>query len=42
MKASPIRKIPGPVKICYDCDHELYPNGNIIFDDPLANPITNR
>jgi hypothetical protein len=23
-------------KICYDCDHELYPNGKMIFDDPLA------
>ena len=36
MTASPIRKIPGPVKICYDCDHELYPKGKIIFNDPLA------
>jgi hypothetical protein len=34
--ASPVRRIPGPTKICYDCDHELYPNGKIIFDDPLA------
>ena len=33
---SPIRKIRGPSKICYDCDHELYPKGKIIFDDPLA------
>jgi hypothetical protein len=36
MTASPIRGIPGPTKICYDCEHELYPNGKIIFDDPLA------
>jgi hypothetical protein len=35
-ESAPIRKIPGPVKICYDCDHELYPNGKVIFDDPLA------
>lgn len=34
MEAS-IRKT-GPVKICYDCDHELYPNGKIIFNDVLA------
>jgi hypothetical protein len=34
--ASPIRKIRGPTKICYECDHELYPKGKIIFDDPLA------
>lgn len=34
MKA-PIRKT-GPAKTCYDCDHELYPNGKIIFDDVLA------
>jgi hypothetical protein len=33
MKA-PIRK-RGPAKICYDCEYELYPNGKIIFDDPL-------
>src|SRR5918996_4778476 len=33
---SPIRKIRGSTKICYDCDHELYPKGKIIFDDPLA------
>lgn len=33
---SPIRRIRGPTKICYDCDHELYPNGKIIFDDVLA------
>lgn len=26
---APIRKT-GPVKICYDCDHELYPRGKII------------
>ena len=32
---SPIRK-SGPIKICYDCDYELYPNGKIIFDEPLA------
>jgi hypothetical protein len=33
---APIRKT-GPAKICYDCDHELYPNGKIILsDDPLA------
>jgi len=31
-----IRRIPGPTKICYDCDHELYPKGKIIFDDVLA------
>jgi len=32
----PIIKIPRPTKICYDCDHELYPKGKIIFDDVLA------
>jgi hypothetical protein len=32
---APLRKT-GPAKICYDCDHELYPNGKIIFDDVLA------
>jgi hypothetical protein len=32
MKASPIKKI----RICYDCDQELYPNGKIIFDDEFA------
>jgi hypothetical protein len=26
---NPIRKT-GPVKICYDCDHELYPKGKVI------------
>jgi hypothetical protein len=36
MGASPIRRIRGPTKICYDCDHKLYPKGKIIFDDPLA------
>jgi hypothetical protein len=36
MKASPVRRILGPTKICYDCDHELYPKGKIIFDDPFA------
>jgi hypothetical protein len=36
MKASPVRIIPGPPKICYDCDQELYPNGKIIFDDEFA------
>jgi hypothetical protein len=36
MKVSPIRRIPGPTKICYDCEPEMYPNGKIIFDDPLA------
>lgn len=25
----PLRKT-GPTKICYDCDHELYPRGKII------------
>jgi hypothetical protein len=29
---APIRK-SGSIKICYDCYHELYPNGKIIFDD---------
>jgi hypothetical protein len=41
MGASPVRRIPGLVKICYDCDHELYPNGKIIFDDPLAKQDSN-
>jgi hypothetical protein len=36
MRASPVRRILGPSKICYDCDHELYPNGKIIFDDEFA------
>ena len=36
MTTTPIRKIRGPTKICYDRDHELYPNGKIIFDDVLA------
>jgi hypothetical protein len=36
MKASPVRRILGPSKICYDCDHELYPNGKILFDDEFA------
>jgi len=31
-----IRRTPGSTKICYDCDHELYPKGKIIFDDVLA------
>ena len=22
--------------VCYQCYHELYPNGKIIFNDPLA------
>jgi len=33
---SPIRRISGPTKICYDCDHELYPKGKIIINDILA------
>jgi hypothetical protein len=36
MGASPIRRTRGSTKIRYDCDHELYPNGKIIFDDILA------
>jgi hypothetical protein len=36
MKASSVRRTLGPTKICYDCDNELYPNGKIIFDDPLT------
>ena len=37
---APIRKT-GPVKICYDCGLELYPNGKIIIDDPLAKQDSN-
>jgi hypothetical protein len=33
MKASPVRRIIGPTKICYDCEPEMYPNGKILFDD---------
>jgi hypothetical protein len=36
MRASPVRRTIGPPKICYECDHELYPNGKIIFDDEFA------
>jgi hypothetical protein len=36
MRASPVGRIVGPPKIRYDCDHELYPNGKIIFDDEFA------
>src|SRR5215204_3394521 len=32
-----IYKIPkSRVKVCYDCDHELYPIGKILIDDPDA------
>lgn len=33
MNASPIGKIRGLTKICYDYDYELYPHGKIIFSD---------
>jgi hypothetical protein len=36
MRASPVRRIIGPPKICYDCDREQYPNGKILFDDEFA------
>jgi hypothetical protein len=39
MKTPPIIRNPKPLKICYDCDHELYPNGKIVYDDPLAKQI---
>jgi hypothetical protein len=38
-KAPPINRNPGPLKVCYNCDHELYPNGKIIFDDFAAKQL---
>jgi hypothetical protein len=32
MKASPIKKI----RICYQCDKDIYPKGRILFDDQFA------